>query len=140
MQIMNIIKKISKECLVILVTHNRSLASFYADQIIEIKDGKIINDYTNTSTGSFEIKHDQNIYLQELQVDTLQNEDVKISYFYEQEKKPVNLKLVYKNNTLYIACEGESNEIKFLTPSDEVKLIDGKRPEITHENLEEFDY
>ncbi|HOA63756.1 MAG TPA: ABC transporter ATP-binding protein, partial [Bacilli bacterium] len=70
MQIMNIIKKISKECLVILVTHNRSLASFYADQIIEIKDGKIINDYTNTSTGSFEIKHDQNIYLQELQVDT----------------------------------------------------------------------
>ncbi|NLM33508.1 MAG: ABC transporter ATP-binding protein/permease [Acholeplasmataceae bacterium] len=140
MQIMNIIKRISKECLVILVTHNRSLASFYADQIIEIKDGKIINDYTNTSTGSFEIKHDQNIYLQELQVDTLQNEDVKISYFYEQEKKPVNLKLVYKNNTLYIACEGESIEIKFLTPSDEVKLIDGKRPEITHENLEEFDY
>ena len=42
-QIMNIIKKLSKDCLVILVTHERRLADFYADQIIELKDGQITN-------------------------------------------------------------------------------------------------
>ena len=39
-RIMNIIKAISKEKLVILVTHEVELAKFYASRIIEIKDRK----------------------------------------------------------------------------------------------------
>ena len=39
--ILNIIKKISKECLVILVTHEDRIAKFYADTIIYLKDGMI---------------------------------------------------------------------------------------------------
>ena len=38
LEIMNIIKAISKEKLVILVTHEVELAKFYASRIIEIKD------------------------------------------------------------------------------------------------------
>ena len=34
LQIMNIIKKVSQDCLVIMVTHERRLAEFYADTII----------------------------------------------------------------------------------------------------------
>ena len=41
-EIMNIIKSISKEKLVILVTHEKEIAEFYATRIIEIKDGKIV--------------------------------------------------------------------------------------------------
>ena len=40
LEIMNIIKAISKEKLVILVTHEVELAKFYASRIIEIKDRK----------------------------------------------------------------------------------------------------
>ncbi|MBU5487902.1 ABC transporter ATP-binding protein/permease [Clostridium sp. MSJ-8] len=43
-QIMNLIKKIAKDKLVIMVTHNPELAKDYADRIIEFKDGKIIGD------------------------------------------------------------------------------------------------
>ncbi len=43
-QIMNLIKKISKNKLVIMVTHNSTLANDYANRIISMKDGKIIND------------------------------------------------------------------------------------------------
>ena len=42
-EIMNIIKSISKEKLVILVTHEKEIAEFYATRIIEIKDGKIVS-------------------------------------------------------------------------------------------------
>jgi len=43
-QIMDLIKEIAKDRLVIMVTHNPELAEKYADRIIEFKDGKIISD------------------------------------------------------------------------------------------------
>ena len=43
-QIMELIKEISKEKLVIMVTHNSDLAKKYATRIIEVKDGEVIND------------------------------------------------------------------------------------------------
>lgn len=43
-QIMDLIKKIAKDHLVIMVTHNPNLAEKYADRIVRFKDGKIISD------------------------------------------------------------------------------------------------
>ena len=43
-QIMELLKKIAKDKLVIMVTHNPELAREYSSRIIELKDGKIIND------------------------------------------------------------------------------------------------
>ena len=43
-QIMDILKEISKDKLVIMVTHNPELASAYASRIIKLKDGLIVDD------------------------------------------------------------------------------------------------
>ncbi len=43
-QIMDLIKKIAKDKLVIMVTHNRELAEDYATRVIELRDGKILSD------------------------------------------------------------------------------------------------
>lgn len=43
-EIMNLIKEIAKDKLVIMVTHNPELAKEYATRIIELSDGKIIKD------------------------------------------------------------------------------------------------
>ena len=43
-QIMELIKEISKEKLVIMVTHNPDLARKYSDRIVSVKDGEIIED------------------------------------------------------------------------------------------------
>lgn len=43
-QIMELLKKISKNKLVIMVTHNPELAEKYSNRIINLKDGKIISD------------------------------------------------------------------------------------------------
>ena len=43
-QIMDLIKEIAKDKLVIMVTHNRELAEDYATRVIELKDGKILSD------------------------------------------------------------------------------------------------
>ena len=46
--ILQILKCISKEKLVILVTHDREFAEKYGDRIIELADGVVINDTDNT--------------------------------------------------------------------------------------------
>ena len=43
-QIMDLIKDIAKDKLVIMVTHNPELANKYADRIVEFKDGSVISD------------------------------------------------------------------------------------------------
>lgn len=59
-QIMQLIKELSKERLVIMVTHNPDLAKQYADRIINFADGKIQDDsnpYTeDESNDEFELK------------------------------------------------------------------------------------
>lgn len=43
-QIMELLKEVSKTKLVIMVTHNPELAKNYATRIINIKDGKVVDD------------------------------------------------------------------------------------------------
>lgn len=43
-QIMDLIKEIAKDKLVIMVTHNAELADLYATRIIKVKDGEILDD------------------------------------------------------------------------------------------------
>lgn len=43
-QIMELIKEISKDKLVIMVTHNRELAEKHSTRIVELKDGKLLTD------------------------------------------------------------------------------------------------
>lgn len=56
-QIMELIKAIAKDKLVIMVTHNPELAKKYSNRIIELKDGKIISD-TNPYDGKKNTKED----------------------------------------------------------------------------------
>lgn len=43
-QVMDLLKEVAKDRLVVLVTHNNELADAYANRIIKLSDGKIIDD------------------------------------------------------------------------------------------------
>ena len=43
-QIMNLLKEVAKDRLVVMVTHNPELAEEYANRIVRVKDGRIIDD------------------------------------------------------------------------------------------------
>ena len=59
-QIMELIKEISKNKLVIMVTHNAELANRYATRVVELKDGEVINDSSprkeKTENNNFHIR------------------------------------------------------------------------------------
>ncbi len=43
-QVMQLLKEVAKDRLVVLVTHNRELADQYANRVINLRDGKIVDD------------------------------------------------------------------------------------------------
>lgn len=72
-QIMELIKEISKDKLVIMVTHNSELANNYASRIIELKDGKIVKDtdkldLDDESENTFNIKKTSMNFIQALKL------------------------------------------------------------------------
>ncbi len=59
-QIMELLKKIAKHKLVIMVTHNPELAETYSTRIIKLKDGKITSD-SNPYDGNKNTKEKKNV-------------------------------------------------------------------------------
>ncbi|MDD4388648.1 MAG: ATP-binding cassette domain-containing protein, partial [Bacilli bacterium] len=140
-QIMNIIKKISAECLVVLVTHERRLAEFYGDIIVELVDGAIISSHENRGeAGELSTRDDRNIYLPEYKQKEIINEDLSIKYFYQDRPVPLKLNLIYQNGSYYLYSETEQIEIKIIDSRSEVKVIDTPRPVLKQENWRTFDY
>jgi len=48
-QVFDTLKKLSKDKLVIVVSHDREFAEQYGDRVIELKDGKILSDVSKTN-------------------------------------------------------------------------------------------
>ncbi|MDD4001006.1 MAG: ABC transporter ATP-binding protein, partial [Bacilli bacterium] len=139
-QIMNIIKKISQECLVILVTHERRLAEFYADIIYELADGKIVEERVITAERELFHLDDHNLYLKEFEKEEVEAEDLKIKYFFKEQKPNLNLNIVYKDGIFYINSDQDNLKVQFLDNDSEIKVVDDYKPVIRSESIEKFDY
>lgn len=64
--VMNLLKEVSKDKLIIMVTHNEELANKYATRIIKIEDGIILNDtnpYIYNTNNEYEKRRNKKIKL-----------------------------------------------------------------------------
>lgn len=139
MRIMSIIKKISKDCLIILVTHEKRIAEFFADRIITIKDGGVVSDLGQEGSRTYEYSDDRNLYLKEFSKDALSNDKCKINYYSKDEICDIELTLVYYQGKLYIQSPKEA-EVVYLTSETERQLVNATKPEMDIKQIEEFDY
>lgn len=137
-KVMSIVKKISEKCLVILVTHERRIADFFADRIIEVKDGKVISDKTNKGGKAYSRVDDTNIYLGEYSPKA-QYEDGLFNVYSDGSDFPVKLNLVFKDGRLYIQSSDDGKTV-FITGNSETQMLEGKKPTIEEKDIEEFDY
>ena len=60
-QIMDLLKEVAKDCLVIMVTHNPDLAEAYANRIVTMKDGLMLTDSRPYSNEEEESDHKKEI-------------------------------------------------------------------------------
>ena len=96
-QIMNLLKKIAKNKLVIMVTHNPDLARKYATRIITLKDGEITSD-SNIYDGKKKTVLDENLA-------SKKRHKTKMSFFTALSLSLNNL-LTKKGRTILVAFAG----------------------------------
>lgn len=138
-EIMNIIKSISKDKLVILVTHEKELAEFYASRIIELKDGKIVNDKENIHDNSLDYHMENKIYLKDIKNhESLESNNIKINYYSENEN-PLNINIVVKNGNIYIESDSK-DKLEVIDEASSIELINDTYKEITKESYEQYNF
>lgn len=74
-QIMELIKKISQDKLVIMVTHNPELAKTYSDRIVKVSDGNIIED-----TNAYVVEENANESYKEVKTAMSLKDSIKSSF------------------------------------------------------------
>ena len=139
LEIMNIIKTISKDRLVILVTHERHIAEFYSDHVAEMKDGKIVKAYNNDSSRYLDYQLENKIYLKDMAVKKDFKQDDMSVKVYSDEERQADIKVVIRGNNLYIDTGGKLNVVD---ETSNIEMIDGHYSAMDESFFEEnsFDY
>lgn len=98
-EILNILKVLSKKVLVVLVTHDVNLAYHYSDRIIKVKDGMIVEDIVNDNTNSLLHTDSNALYLYNYPKEVLVGENNSIEVF---GKDNIKLRIIVENDAIYI--------------------------------------
>lgn len=139
---MSILKNISKECLVILVSHEKRIAHFFADRIIEIQDGRILKDYRNQNQDAYERMDDGNIYLKDLEcIPVSDTQDAKVNLYQDPGKseEKVCLNLAWRGGKLYIQNLSDY-DVLIEGPEIGCEMIDDHKPNVEMASVEAFDF
>ena len=139
LEIMNIIKAISKDRLVLLVTHEVNLAKFYADRIIEIKDGTIINDYTNDHNDELDYRMDNRFYLEDFNNKISLKEAGNSIQIYSDTNRNINLEIVVENGNIYIKSNTQ-DKIEVVDDNSSLDFIHDRYKNIVKEDINKYEF
>lgn len=138
-EIMNIIKSISKDKLVILVTHEVPLAKFYATRIIEVLDGKVVKDYQNKNSENLDYRIDNKFYLKDFKYqDSIKDSNVNIN-MYSDTKEKLNLIIVFKNGNIYIKNK-DNDKIEVVDNTSNIEIVNDNYKQLDKSIYEKYSF
>lgn len=123
--IMELLRAVAEEHLVLLVTHEEKLVDLYCDEVIELKDGRV-EGRRKCDTGAIGAYNDKNtVYLGELKREMIEQGDFSLEYFGSEEREPLRLRLIEHKGQLYLDSGGAS--IRILDRTCELSVKEGQR-------------
>ena len=126
--VMDLLREISKEHLVLLVTHEASLVDLYCDRVIEMADGRVVQDRENAVTGGFCGKSANEIYLGDLPLVSHPMGEGVLEQYGDPADMPTHIRLISVGGTLYV--QAQSNlKLRLIDRDSEVLLREGKYEE-----------
>ncbi len=120
--VMDILKEVSRDHLVLLVTHEAHLVDDYCDRVIEIVDGAVCSVRDNEGADGYVSRDSNDIYLGELEHHTGTLPGIRIEY-YGSRTDEIKLKIVNAGGQLYL--QSDTPHLKILDGTSEVRLRDG---------------
>ena len=138
-EIMNIIKAISRDKLVLLVTHEVDIAKFYASRILEITDGTIVKDYINKHDDKIDYRIDNTLYLKDFKY-SYKNSDNNINIdYYNDEDKKLNLVIAVKNGNIYIKSNDDSR-IEVVDSNSSIEIVNDHYKKLDKSVYEKYSF
>ena len=134
--ICGLLRKISRNSLVIMVTHEERIAEFFADRIITLDTGRIHGDSEEWQRGNLSVDHSNTLYAGDYVQNETETEGVHLRLLQEPGAKPVNLTVVALKDRIVIKLDDGRNIVCGGTGETPV-LREGTRPEITLKTLEQ---
>lgn len=136
LEVMNIIKAISREKLVILVTHEENLAEFYADRIIRIRDGQVASDEINSNAEGLDYRIENRIYLKDIKDRrTFEDDDYSVRVFNESGGK-MDLDIVISRGNIFIQTRDMGSRMEIVDENSSIELVDDHYRALTAEEAE----
>ena len=134
LEVMNIIKAISEDKLVILVTHEEQLAEFYASRIIRILDGKVISDEINDHADNLDYRIENKIYLKDIPDHKRLKTDLYNLDFYNENGGTLDLDIVIRNGNIYIRTNNENDRLEIVDENSSIELVDDHYRKLSRED------
>ena len=134
--IMDLLRAIAKDHLVLLVTHEEKLVDSYCDKVIELKDGEIIGVRDNEVDGGASIKDKNDVYLGELEKNEISSDGISIELYGDKPEKPISFKIINDGQRLLLKVETAG--VRVIDNSSEIRLKEGKyEPRATKNRMSE---
>lgn len=136
LEVMNIIKAISREKLVILVTHEENLANFYADRIIRLRDGVVVSDEPNENESGLDYRIENRIYLRDIKDQRHFGDGDYDIHVYNDSGQKMALDIVISKGNLFIQTRDERSRVEVVDEDSSIELIDDHYRALTAEEAE----
>lgn len=147
--IMNMLKAISKNILVILVSHDDCLVNKFADRKIELSDGAVISDKSNESIYTSEkIFDDNTVFLEDYNKSCINVDGRNINLFYKNLSDDLDIVIdnndimlnegIRVKNTAFQARRTEKTPIKETGPIFEIRELNNCKPDRKKKMLNQF--
>lgn len=133
LEVMNIIKAISEDKLVILVTHEEQLADFYASRIIRILDGKVVSDEINDHADKLDYRIENKIYLKDIPDHKRLKTDTYNLDFYNESGGSLDLDIVIRNGNIYIKTNNPQDRIEIVDENSSIEFVDDHYRKLSRE-------
>lgn len=138
LEIMKIIRAISKEKLVILVTHEQNLAKFYASRIIKLEDGKVIEDYPNDNDDILDYEIENTFYLKDMYKET-PTDEVTIYKKSDETTKKINIDIVVRGANIYIRSNTSQKPV-IVDQDSTIELIDDHYKAQSKKDIDKYNF
>lgn len=135
MNICALLRKISRNSLVVMVTHEERIARFFADRIITLSEGHLMDDSDAWSRDAMDVGGGT-LYTGDFQESQMGEEGLTLRLLREEDAPPVEITLVARKDSIIIKLN-DSRVVTTTRPEESPKLVEGSRPVLKLEHVEQ---
>ena len=133
--ICTLLRKASKDSLVIMVTHEERIARFFADRIVRLSQGEVAEDTTQWDRSDLDLESDKVLYTGDFLTQTVETQGIQLQLLQKEDAAPVKLTVVAMKDRILLKLD-DGRAVTCPTAAEPPQILEGPRPVLTLESMD----